>query len=158
MRYWDGREWTAWVADDEDAYDETASVIVVRRRPSWAGSAMTYRVLIDGQLAGRVANGETRTFFVRPGPHRVRVKLWYQGSRDLEVSSPPVAELRCGPRGGFIGSLGLALVQPRRSLALETDSDSDGASVLLTSAGVLTYIALLVAVMIFSQWLVRLAG
>jgi Protein of unknown function (DUF2510) len=146
LRYWDGREWTVWVADESDHFDETGSAVILRRRRAWTSSLMRFRVFIDGQLAGRIANGETRTFSVPPGAHRVRVKQGYLASRELDVSVPPDGQLRCGPRGGGIVYLGISLVQPRRSLALEGDDERDRPSLLVAAVGVLVWIALYMAI------------
>jgi hypothetical protein len=153
LRYWDGVQWTKWVADDRDPFDEASNVLVVRRRRAWAGSAFAYRVLIDGQPAGRIANGETRTFEVSPGPHRVFVEQWFTRSRALDVSVPPNGELRCGPRSNWGFSFGLLFVQPFRCLALEQGVERDRLSAVLATLSVIAAIAYFVVIVFFVHWL-----
>lgn len=51
-----------------------AAAITVIRDSSFAGSAIRYRVLIDGVLAARISTGERGTFYVKPGEHVIEVR------------------------------------------------------------------------------------
>jgi hypothetical protein len=51
-------------------------VIRVRRRQGFYRDRLRrYRVRIDGSPVGKIAEGETRDFFVPPGEHRVRLTI-----------------------------------------------------------------------------------
>lgn len=51
----------------------TAAITIIRDS-SFAGSAIRYRVLIDGVLAAMIWTGERGTFYVPPGEHVIEVQ------------------------------------------------------------------------------------
>jgi hypothetical protein len=156
LRYWDGDRWTSWVADAHGAFVDTRSVIVLHRARAWGGSLRSYRVFIDGEKAGYVSSGETRAFLVSRGQHRVRVRLDWAGSREVEVSVPPDAELRCRPRGGSLRSFALAFVSRGRSLQLDTENSPERPpNAGLVVAGSAIWIAFFAAVPYVLRWLPR---
>jgi hypothetical protein len=97
------------------------SVIRLRRRQGFYRDRLrAYRVRIDGNLAGKIAEGETKDFFVPPGEHRVRLAidgLW--GSREvaIQVREGELAEFICRPGGPALQSL-FALLVPHRYIRL----------------------------------------
>jgi hypothetical protein len=82
-----------------------------------------YRVRIDGNPVGEIAQGETKDFFVPPGKHRVRLtidRLW--GSREvaLQVGEGEVAEFTCSPYPLLLLDLFIALLVPYRYIRLHS--------------------------------------
>jgi DNA-directed RNA polymerase subunit H (RpoH/RPB5) len=51
-----------------------AAAVTIIRDSSFAGSAIRYRVLIDGMLAAMIWTGERATFYVQPGEHVIEVQ------------------------------------------------------------------------------------
>jgi hypothetical protein len=155
VRYWDGQLWTTWVADGDEAFDERSPVILIRRRRAYGGLLVRTRVLIDGELAGYLASGESHAFPVSDGPHRVRIKQFWSGSRELDVVVPPAAEMVTGPRGGYWAAFFLGIVQPHRTLQLEQESDPEPPpSRWLVATGAFIYVALIVTLNFAMQRLI----
>ena len=77
---------------------------------------MSYEVLVDGDQVGSISEGETRTFPVQAGQHRVQVKCSWLASPELavEVSADVTTVLQC--RSTAFGQASLFL---RRSRYLE---------------------------------------
>ena len=69
-----------------------AAFIEVQRGAGWIDRLRSWRVLIDGEPAGRVKQRETTSLTVSPGPHLVQLKIGLSGSRPLRV------DLRQGER------------------------------------------------------------
>jgi hypothetical protein len=60
------------------------AVLRVRRELSpWQDRARKYKVLVDDEHVGSVANGDTFEVAVAPGPHTLRLKIDWKGSREL---------------------------------------------------------------------------
>ncbi|MGW0665309.1 hypothetical protein [Streptodolium elevatio] len=61
-----------------------------------------YQVLVDGAVVGRAKRGQTHTFTVRPGTHRVQLTIDWCSSPELviEVAGGQVARFVCAPGGG----------------------------------------------------------
>jgi hypothetical protein len=97
------------------------SVIRLHRRQGFYRDGLrAYRVRIDGNFAGKIAEGQTRDFVVPPGEHRVRLTvdgLW--GSREVtfQVREGELAEFICRPGGPALQSL-FALLVPHRYVRL----------------------------------------
>jgi len=89
----------------------------MRRDRSWYALLRGMRVSIDGKRVGRIAAGETRSFPVDQGRHRVRIGIDWISSRDLDVVVPPDSQVRC--RAGF-RAFALTLIRPRKALQLDT--------------------------------------
>lgn len=68
-----------------------------REPAAWIDRARSYTVQIDGQAVGKVVNGETVEFKLSPGPHRVRMKVDWCGSREVTVDGTADARLHCAP-------------------------------------------------------------
>lgn len=89
-----------------------------RRRGHYRDFLRVYRVLVDGNLAGKIAQDETRDFPVAAGEHRVRLTVDESySSREvvLQVGAGELAELTCRP--GAIPILFAGLL-PRRYIRL----------------------------------------
>jgi hypothetical protein len=76
--------------DDDDPYtgvadNGTETRIIVERPKIVRDRLRKYVIEIDGVEAGRLASGETRTFSVAPGEHKVRARISWTGSREVSV-------------------------------------------------------------------------
>jgi hypothetical protein len=52
----------------------------------WGDQYATFRVLVDGSVAGDIRSGQTKDFKVPVGKHTVRIKYKLQRSNDMEIS------------------------------------------------------------------------
>jgi hypothetical protein len=80
----------------------------------------SYRVRIDGNVAGEIAQGKTMDFLVPPGEHRVRLTidgLFTSRTVVLQVREGQLAELICRPGSPAIVIL-FALLIPHRYISL----------------------------------------
>jgi len=81
-----------------------------------------YRVRIDGNVVGKVAEGETKDFFVPPGEHRVRFTidgLWSSREVTFQVGADELTEFICYPSASVTTSFVLAWVCPHRYIRLD---------------------------------------
>lgn len=79
-----------------------------------------YRVRIDGNPVGKIAEGETKDFSVPAGQHRVRLtidRLWSSREVTLQVCDGELAEFICRPGGPALYIL-FALLVPHRYIRL----------------------------------------
>lgn len=79
-----------------------------------------YRVRIDGNPVGKIAEGETKDFSVPAGQHRVRLtidRLWSSREVTLQVRDGELAEFICRPGGPALYIL-FALLVPHRYIRL----------------------------------------
>lgn len=60
--------------------------IIIRRSSEWLNRLRGFRVMIDGQEAGRISNGATEEFKVAPGAHKIFCKIDWCSSRGYEVN------------------------------------------------------------------------
>ncbi|MFI6582745.1 hypothetical protein [Embleya sp. NPDC050493] len=106
----------------------SGAVIVVRRvREGMRDILRAHRVLVDGQVVGKVKRGQVLTVAVAPGPHRVRLAIDWCSSPELEVTVPDggTAAFVCAP-GGSPLDRGAAGPQRRgRYIVLEADTNTD---------------------------------
>lgn len=81
------------------------------RRPSdaWRDRYRSYRVLIDGSGVGRLRRGEQLEVTVSPGPHRVRIRIDWSGSKEVvvDVAEGQVVSFVAAPPRRSIGPLDL---------------------------------------------------
>ena len=102
------------------------SVIRLRRREGfYVDSLRRYRVRIDGNPVGKIAQGDTRDFFVASGEHRVRLTLdRFFTSREvvLQIRVGEQAEFTCHPQFWPITALVLMWVLPHRWIRLDGPS------------------------------------
>jgi hypothetical protein len=76
-----------------------ATLRVIRRHVMWRDWAIAYRVILDGEELGRVRDGQTVECKVTPGPHVLRIKLGWSGSRELRfgLRDRETAQFACRP-------------------------------------------------------------
>jgi len=63
------------------------ATISIQRRKEYINGARSYKILIDGQKAGTIANGETRQFNTTAGQHTVTAKIDWCSSPDMVVNT-----------------------------------------------------------------------
>jgi hypothetical protein len=98
-----------------------SSVIRLHRQQGFYVDCLrAYRVRIDGNPAGKIAQGETKDFLVPSGEHRVRLaidRFWTSREVALQLREGEVAEFTCHP-AWVITAMALMLACPRRYISL----------------------------------------
>lgn len=61
------------------------SVIIIQRHSEYVNSFRNYQIFIDGVEAGKVRNGETKSYPVTAGRHKVMAKIDWCGSEEAQV-------------------------------------------------------------------------
>lgn len=101
----------------------TPALIVISRKSTYADGERDYRVLIDGQEIGRLANGNTKSFPVIAGTHTLRLKIDWAGSREIrfDADAGQAVKFDCVStlRGWRIAFAPIALFAPRNYIRLE---------------------------------------
>ena len=69
-----------------------ASLTIVRDS-GFTDRRRNYQVLLDGNKIGQIGHAETKKFPVSPGRHRLRLKIDWCGSRDVEFDAKETDEL-----------------------------------------------------------------
>ena len=79
----------------------TSVVRIQRLRSGWRDRFRRYELLLDGQAAGPVKNGEVIELLVAPGQHVLKVKIDWKGSDEkrFTIEANQTAEFRCAPAG-----------------------------------------------------------
>ena len=62
------------------------ATIKIKRTSEWVGMARNYKVFIDGQFVGKIANGATKEFPIPPGQHTVVVKIDWCSSPSVFIN------------------------------------------------------------------------
>jgi hypothetical protein len=98
------------------------SVIRLHRSQGfYVDSLRAYRVRIDGNPVGKIAQGETKDFFVPPGEHRLRLaidRFWTSREVALQLREGELAQFTCQPPW-VIAAVVLMLVRPHRHIRLD---------------------------------------
>jgi hypothetical protein len=83
---------------------DAAEIKIDRDRNLWVDRARAYKVLIDGEIAGEIRHGESRSFNVPPGRHQLRLKIDWAMSKSMDIDLPSGAQatIRCGPARPFL--------------------------------------------------------
>jgi hypothetical protein len=65
----------------------SSSGTITVRRPAlpWGDRFRSYRILLDGQPVGKIANGEDVSFSLDPGRHPLQLTIDWTGSQVLET-------------------------------------------------------------------------
>jgi hypothetical protein len=89
--------------------DQVGQIVVTRPAGFYQDAVRRYRILIDGQEAGRLKRGEILRHTVQAGRHDVVAKIDWSGSPAAQVDVPPgdTVTLKVGPGspvGGFFSS------------------------------------------------------
>ncbi len=64
---------------------DSSTIRIHRTHVSWRDRLRPYKVIIDGERSGTVADDHTEDFVVTPGEHIVQLKLDWTGSRAVHV-------------------------------------------------------------------------
>jgi hypothetical protein len=62
-----------------------AEIVVSRPAERWANRLRSYKIVIDGQTLATIGRGEDATVAVAAGRHRVRAKIDWGRSRDIDL-------------------------------------------------------------------------
>jgi hypothetical protein len=119
--YWDGRQWITYAPPQQNSFQQptpyasqpqnpfpqyrqglssTAGTIRIhRKRNYFRDSLRSYKVLVDGNIAGRVRQGKELMVPAEAGRHVVRLAIDWCSSQDVEVDVPEGGEvhLNCRP-------------------------------------------------------------
>jgi hypothetical protein len=60
--------------------------MIISRRGEWNNRMREIGIYLDGQKLGTIANGETKTFEVAGGPHGLKARIDWCGSREISFS------------------------------------------------------------------------
>ena len=87
----------------------SAAIRVYRAPDIWMDRNRLYKVIVDGAIVGEVWPGKSERISVEPGPHKVRVKVDFMKSNEMDVSAidGQTVELAC--RGYGL----CAVIEPR---------------------------------------------
>jgi hypothetical protein len=88
--------------DTESDADEAAFIRLRRANVNWDSvmfEPRKYRVLIDDEEFGSLARGETKTFPVAPGEHKLKLECGNRNSSEkvLHLDGGDVADFICSP-------------------------------------------------------------
>jgi hypothetical protein len=85
----------------------TATIHVQRTPDGYTDSLRAYKVLVDGQVQGRLKRGESVDVQVAPGVHTVRMAVDWCRSRQhtVEVADGGTAVLEAAPRSALVSFL-----------------------------------------------------
>jgi hypothetical protein len=80
----------------------TATLRVERAAAPWRDRLRPYRIVVDGETVGSVADGTTEEVSVAPGRHTLRLRIDWASSPEVEfvVADGEQVTLRCRPNGG----------------------------------------------------------
>ena len=87
---------------------EENAVIQVERDKSMTDALRAYKVVVDGETAGKVRRGKRVRVDVAPGPHEVWMKVDWTKSAPIELELQPGEEatLICSPNRSALSSPG----------------------------------------------------
>ena len=76
-----------------------SATVVVKRPSGFVGFLRTYKIFIDGKEVGSLEGGESKSFVVDPGMHKIQTAMGKYLSHECEVSISlgQVVELESGP-------------------------------------------------------------
>jgi hypothetical protein len=99
----------------------TSAWIDVERKEGWRDRARPYKVVIDGERAGKVGHGQQESFEVVPGTHEVFLKLdWCRSPKlSVDVAGGQRAKVTCEAGGNFWMTLPDVIFRPTRYIRAE---------------------------------------
>lgn len=70
----------------------------IHREKQFADAARAYLIYVDGEKKGEIRRGATEDFFVAEGAHRIRLKIDWCGSPEIEFNAraEEIIEFDCG--------------------------------------------------------------
>lgn len=63
------------------------TTIQISRPKEWTNRIRTYKIYIDNEKIGDIANGETKDFMVAPGKHTITAKIDWCGSPEVTIDT-----------------------------------------------------------------------
>jgi hypothetical protein len=80
---------------------KTSNISIFRSNDVWMDRNRVYKVLIDGEVSGELWPDKSETFRVRPGEHRVQVRIDFMKSNEFSTSieDGQSLELQCSGKG-----------------------------------------------------------
>jgi hypothetical protein len=99
----------------------SAAITVTRTPAIWRDRLRAYAIVVDGDAKGSIRGGETTTIEVDPGRHRVRTKIDWCRSADVEfeLRERDEAILLCRPNGSVVSVLLYVTIWCTRYLDLQ---------------------------------------
>lgn len=75
-------------------------MINITRESAYTDSLRNYLVELDGIIIGKIANGQSESFEVKPGTHVLRLKIDWGGSNEVKfkISKNEIIRFRCASR------------------------------------------------------------
>ena len=90
------------------------ATIIIKRTSEFVNRLRNYRIFLDGEKIGTIANGETKEFEITPGLHTIIAKIDWCTSPEISVtlSDSEKKELTVGgfKNGKWIMPVGLAII------------------------------------------------
>ena len=76
--------------------------VKIHREKQLADAARAYQIYVDGEQKGEIRRGASADFFVTEGTHRLRLKIDWCGSPEIEFSAAAeeTVEFECGNNTG----------------------------------------------------------
>lgn len=96
--------------------------IILSRDSGWTDRIRKYRILIDGQQAAEIANGQTIRLEVAPGPHTLQARIDWARSGVVSFngeSGNNIFQVRSNLRGWKVVLAGIYAFIPSRWIRLE---------------------------------------
>jgi len=73
-------------AEYTDRMSEAATIRIKRQEGAWRDRFRSYKVVVDGEVVGRIGDGGTMEFPVLLGEHTLKLKIDWTGRRELPFS------------------------------------------------------------------------
>jgi hypothetical protein len=89
-----------------------SSIIRLTRVANYQSFLIKLSLYVDGQKAGKIPDGKTLSFVVKPGKHKVQVREWWFWRSKLiiiEIVEDEILHLECGHYMGWRLTLRLLL-------------------------------------------------
>jgi len=100
-----------------------SALIVISRGSTFADRRRDYRVLLDGDEIGRLADGDTKSFPTTPGTHSLKLKIDWAGSNEIsfDANTAQTVTFECisSLRGWRVAFAVFALFWPSSYIRLE---------------------------------------
>lgn len=61
----------------------TNTKITIKRDSGYADRFRSYQVIVDGETIGSIADGQSKSFSIKPGAHTLRLKIDWGKSNDV---------------------------------------------------------------------------
>lgn len=94
--------------------------IKIHRESGWADAVRAYQIYVDDERKGEIRRGAAEDIFVPEGPHRLRLKIDWCGSNEIEfnLQTEETIEFECGNNTKVFLALYYVLIAPNEYLWL----------------------------------------